>query len=447
MKMFSVLLACLMLSMPALAAVSPQEAARLGNDLTPVGAEKSGNGRDIPAWTGGLPKDTSHVPGAYHKDPFATDKPLFRITAANMQQHRNRLTDGQAALLQRFPELYFEVYPTRRSASYPQYVYDGIKTNATRATLMKYGSGVTGATMSSPFPIPTEGLEVLWNHTLRFRGHSLGYTAVASSVTSSGSRMDVLREYQYFMTYSTPGARPQDLDNNIFYLKRKTLAPAKLSGSITLVHETLDQVQSPRKSWIYMQGQRRLRRTPDLAYDTADINTDSIRTIDQVDMFNGAPDYYDWELKGKQEIYIPYNAYRVHQGNLKLDDILLAQHINPQHLRYEAHRVWVVEAKLRIGFSHRYATRRYYVDEDSWSIVYAEEYDEDGELLQVTEAHTINYYDMQVVFPTLEVTYDLENRRYYAEGLDNERGATINFAEDFNPKDFSPNAIRREAVR
>ncbi|QQD22859.1 DUF1329 domain-containing protein [Oceanospirillaceae bacterium ASx5O] len=436
-----------MLSMPALAAVSPQEAARLGNDLTPVGAEKSGNGRDIPAWTGGLPKDTSHVPGAYHKDPFATDKPLFRITAANMQQHRNRLTDGQAALLQRFPELYFEVYPTRRSASYPQYVYDGIKTNATRANLMKYGAGVTGATMSSPFPIPTEGLEVLWNHTLRFRGHSLGYTAVASSVTSSGSRMDVLREYQYFMTYSTPGARPQDLDNNIFYLKRKTLAPAKLSGSITLVHETLDQVQSPRKSWIYMQGQRRLRRTPDLAYDTADINTDSIRTIDQVDMFNGAPDYYDWELKGKQEIYIPYNAYRVHQGNLKLDDILLAQHINPQHLRYEAHRVWVVEAKLRIGFSHRYATRRYYVDEDSWSIVYAEEYDEDGELLQVTEAHTINYYDMQVVFPTLEVTYDLENRRYYAEGLDNERGATINFAEDFNPKDFSPNAIRREAVR
>ncbi|QQD25424.1 DUF1329 domain-containing protein [Venatoribacter cucullus] len=436
-----------MLSMPALAAVSPQEAARLGNDLTPVGAEKSGNGRDIPAWTGGLPKDTSHVPGAYHKDPFATDKPLFRITAANMQQHRNRLTDGQAALLQRFPELYFEVYPTRRSASYPQYVYDGIKTNATRANLMKYGAGVTGATMSSPFPIPTEGLEVLWNHTLRFRGHSLGYTAVASSVTANGNRMDVLREYQYFMNYSVPGASPQDLNNNIFFLKRKTLAPAKLSGSITLVHETLDQVQSPRKSWIYMQGQRRLRRTPDLAYDTADINTDSIRTIDQVDMFNGAPDYYDWELKGKQEIYIPYNAYRVHQGNLKLDNILLAQHINPQHLRYEAHRVWVVEAKLRIGFSHRYATRRYYVDEDSWSIVYAEEYDEDGELLQVTEAHTINYYDMQVVFPTLEVTYDLENRRYYAEGLDNERGATINFAEDFNPKDFSPNAIRREAVR
>jgi len=243
------------------------------------------------------------------------------------------------------------------------------------------------------------------------------------------------------------GAEPTDLDNKIFFLKRKTLAPAQLAGGITLVHETLDQVRSPRKSWIYVPGQRRLRRTPDLAYDTADSNTNSIRTVDQVDMFNGAPDYYDWELKGKREIYIPYNAYKVHQGTLKIDDILQDHHINPSLLRYEAHRVWVVEAKLRLGYSHRYSTRRYYVDEDSWSIIYAEEYDEEGKLWQVTEAHTINYYDVQLVYPTLEVTYDLESGRYYAEGLDNERGATIDFSQELDADDFSPNAIRREAVR
>lgn len=445
MKTYLMLLVLLPLS--SMAAVTPQEAARLGSDLTPVGAERAGNGRDIPAWNGGLPKDASHVPGQFHADPFATDKPVLRINAANMKQHRARLTDGQVAMLERFPDMYLEVYPTRRSASYPQYVYDAVKTNATRANLLKYGAGVTGATMSSPFPIPSEGLEVLWNHTLRFRGHSLGYTAVASSVTSNGNRMDVLREYQYFMNYSVPNAAPEDLNNTIFFLKRRTMAPAKLSGGITLVHESLDQIQSPRTSWIYMPGQRRLRRTPDLAYDTADINTDSIRTIDQVDMFNGAPDYYEWKLLGKREIYIPYNSYRVHQGSLKLNDILLRQHINPEHLRYEAHRVWVVEANLRVGFSHRYATRRYYVDEDSWSIIYAEEFDKDGKLLQVTEAHTINYYDIQLIYPTLEVTYDMENRRYYAEGLDNERGATINYSLNFDPKDFSPNAIRREAVR
>lgn len=447
MKTLLVLSAAFSLAMPVHAAISAKEAERLGNDLTPVGAEKAGNGRDIPAWTGGLPQDKNHTPGEFHKDPFAADKRVMRIDSTNMEQHKDRLTEGQMALLKRFPEYYLEVYPTHRSASYPKYVYDAIKVNATRAGLMEYGSGVSGATMSSPFPIPENGLEVLWNHTLRFRGHSLNYTSIASSVTQGGQRMDALREYSYFFQYSMPGAKPEDLDNKIFFLKRKTLAPAQLAGSITLVHETLDQVQSPRKSWIYVPGQRRLRRTPDLAYDTADINTNSIRTVDQVDMFNGAPDYYDWTLKGKREIYIPYNAYRVHQGDLKVDDILQQHHINPAYLRYEAHRVWEIEAKIRVGYSHRYATRRYYVDEDSWSIVYAEEFDEKGQLWQVTEAHTINYFEIPLVYTTLEVTYDLESGRYYAEGLDNERGATLNFSKSLSEDDFSPNAIRREAVR
>jgi hypothetical protein len=442
-----VLLASVGLASTALAAVSEQQAQRLGKDLTPVGADKLGNGRDIPAWQGGLKRDESLAPGAFHPDPFAADKPVFRISAANIDQHEKRLSAGQVALLRRFPEMFFEVYPSRRSASYPDYVYDGIRANATKAELLKYGSGVKGATMSSPFPIPENGLEVLWNHTLRFRGHSFSFSSYTASVTAGGDRAETLRDYQYFFAYSELGMEPQDLDNKIFFLKRKTLAPANLAGRITLVHETLDQIRSPRKSWIYVPGQRRLRRTPDLAYDTADVNTNAIRTIDQVDMFNGAPDYYDWKLIGKQEMYIPYNAYRVHQGNLSNDDILLDHHINSSLLRYEPHRVWVVEATLRVGFDHKYAKRRYYVDEDSWSIVYAEEYGDDGELLQVTEAHPINFYDLLLVYPTLEVTYDLENGRYYAEGLDNERGATLNSFEDFNKRQFSTSAVRREAKR
>ncbi|MEN9464193.1 MAG: hypothetical protein RL217_374 [Pseudomonadota bacterium] len=429
------------------ALVSPQEASRLGKDLTPVGAEKQGNGSDIPAWNGGLTINKELKAGSFHANPFADDNSLLRISSVNMEKYAARLSPGQKALLTQFPDYYLEVYPSRRSASYPQYVYDAIKANATHAKLLKYGSGVSGTTMSSPFPIPSSGVEALWNHTLRFRGHSWAYSAVATSVLPNGQRMDVLREYQYYVAYSKLGAKAEDLDNKVFFLKRKNLAPAKMAGGMTLVHETLDQIEAPRASWVYVQGQRRLRRTPDLAYDTADINTDSIRTIDQVDIFNGAPDYYEWTLVGKQELLIPYNAYRVHQDNLKLNDILLNNHLNPKYLRYEPHRVWVVEANLRVGFSHRYAKRRYYLDEDSWSIVLAEEYDSSGKLLQVTEAHTINYYDIGLVYPTVEVTYDLTNKRYYAEGLDNERPSTINFQLDFDPQDFSPNALRRDAVR
>ena len=237
------------------------------------------------------------------------------------------------------------------------------------------------------------------------------------------------------------------MNNKIFFLKRKTLAPSRIAGGITLVHETLDQIRSPRKSWIYVPGQRRVRRTPDLNHDTPDGATNSLRTVDQVDMFNGAPDYYDWKLIGKQEMYIPYNAYSLNSPELTVEDITGPAHLNPQHLRYEAHRVWVVEANLRLGFSHRYAKRRYYFDEDSWTIVYAEEYDEDGKLWQFTESHVINYYDVPMIFTTLESTYDFKDNTYYVEGIDNDRSSSFDFTGNFSKKEFTTSAVRREAKR
>lgn len=419
----------------------------LGTGLTPIGAEVAGNGFDIPAWTGGLAVRNDHQSGQFHSNPFANDAPLLRISAANFAQHQTRLTEGQIALLKANPDMYLAVYPTRRSASYPPYVYDAVSNNASKAELIKYGSGVRNATMSSPFPQPQNGLEVLWNHTLRFRGHSSAYQAVASAVNEDGQRMDTLRNYQYFFKYSILNATQDDIDNRIFLLKYRTLAPAKVAGAMSLVHETLDQIRSPRKSWVYTPGQRRLRRTPDLGYDTADPNTNSIRTIDQVDMFNGAPDYYDWTLLAKREIYIPYNAYLLDSGELTIDDIVGPKHLNPELLRYEAHRVWVVEANIRVGYRHRYHKRRYYFDEDSWAIIYAEEFDENGQLWQVSEAHVINYYEVPLVYSTLEVTYDLQNSRYYVEGLDNERGGTMDFSRELKERDFSPAAVRRESRR
>ena len=447
--LYAVLAVWFGLSMPVVSAgVSSDQISQLGHSLTPVGANKAGNGSDIPPWQGGLPYSLEGTESGFHADPFATDVPVMRITASNMDSHKERLTPGQQALLEKYPSMFLEVYPSRRSASYPDYVYSALKENALNSTLLPYGSGVTGAVMTSPFPIPQSGLEVLWNHTLRFRGHSLSYSAVSSVITDSGSRMDTLRDYRVFVNYSEPGLSADNVDNKIFMMTRKTLEPASQSGRVVLVHETIDQISSPRKSWLYVPGQRRLRRTPDLAYDTPDPNNQSLRTIDQVDMFNGAPDHYDWELVGKQEIYIPYNAYKLHQGSVNLDDVLKKNHPNPALLRYEPHRVWVVEATLRLGYQHKYAKRRYYFDEDSWSIVYAEEYDADGTLMQLSEAHMINYYDVPLMYPTLEVTYDLQSGFYYAEGLDNERNQTISFADNgLRERDFSTSAVRRSVKR
>ncbi|MEH6448820.1 MAG: DUF1329 domain-containing protein [Oleispira sp.] len=445
--MLKIVLSFLFMSLAFTAQASEPDARRLAKDLTPVGAERVGNGKDIPSWTGGLKSSKSHQSGHFHSNPYFREKPLYTITQANMEKFKNRLSPGSQKLLQQFPSMELPVYKTHRSASYPDYVYEGIKENVSNSSLMKYGSGVSGSRISSPFPIPQSGLEVLWNHTLRFRGQSISYQASTVHVNAAGSRAVTLRDYKYYFGYSDPELSTSDLNNKIFFLKRKTLAPATQAGGITLVHETLDQVRSPRKSWIYVPGQRRVRRTPDLNHDTPDGATDSLRTIDQVDMFNGAPTYYNWELVGKQEMYIPYNSYLLHGPDLTVEDITGPAHLNPKLLRYEAHRVWVVEATLRTGLQHRYAKRRYYFDEDSWSIVYAEEYDEKGELWQFSESHLINYFEIPLMFSTLENTYDFKDGRYFVEGIDNDRGATYDYSVEYSKRDFTTSAIRREAKR
>jgi hypothetical protein len=163
-------------------------------------------------------------------------------------------------------------------------------------------------------------------------------------------------------------------------------------------------------------------------------------------MFNGAPDRYEWKLVGKKEMLVPYNSYRLHSDQVKNRDILKPQHINQDLARYELHRVWIVDAMLRSGTSHLYSRRTFYIDEDSWQIVVADQYDGRGDMWRVSEAHCINYYDAQLFWSTLEVHTDLQNGRYLAIGLDNE-----NEMYDFNlqrsPADYTPDSLRREGTR
>lgn len=442
----SALVLCILLPLESMAKVTQQEANRLGRDLTPMGAEKAGNkSGTIPAWRGGIKQPIANYSrGSFHPDPYGNEKPELIISPKNWMKHKRFLSEGQIALLKLYPSYRINVYKSHRSAAYPQFVYDAVKKNAVTAHIQEYGSGVKNTIMASPFPIPATGVEVLWNHTLRYRGLRWEFVSDTMDSTSGGDNNFRTREYKYYFAYSEPGITLQEIDNKIFYLKRKTLAPAKFKGGMTLVHETLDQILSPRKSWSYSPGQRRVRRNPDLAYDTMDGDSGSIRTVDQVDMFNGAPNLYNWKLIGKTEKYVPYNAYKVHQGNLKVSKITGSYHVNPEVLRYEPHRVWVVEATLRTGIQHKYHKRRYYFDEDTWQIVLAEEYDESGKLIQTSEAHTINYYEVPMVYATLEATYDLESKRYYVEGLDNEK-SPISTDVTFKRKEFTSSALRREA--
>ena len=214
-----------------------------------------------------------------------------------------------------------------------------------------------------------------------------------------------------------------------------------------MVHETLDQIKEPRKAWVYNAGQRRVRRAPQVAYDGPGTASDGLRTADNFDMFNGAPDRYDWELKGKQELYIPYNSYRLNDADVKYDDIVKAGHINQDLTRYELHRVWKVEATLKEGKRHVYGKRTFYLDEDTWQATIIDHYDGRGQLWRVAEAHNIMFYDTLVPWYAVEALYDLNSGRYLVLGLDNEETGSYEFGFERSSGDYTPAALRRAGRR
>lgn len=428
----------------AQAGVTAEEAAKLDGELTPFGAIRAANAAGtIPAWDGGITTPPAgYAPGMHHPDPYAADAVLFRITAANLEEHRDKLSPGQIAMLERYPDSWrLLVYPTRRSASYPDFVYEAAKGNATSAQLTAAGNGVTGARVTSPFPIPQQGVEAIWNHLMRYRGETIRRVTRQAAPTAGGSYTLITIAEDVLFPYANQQASTETIGNRLAYFLQTVSAPARLAGNILLVHETLNQISEPRKAWVYNPGQRRVRRAPNVAYDNPGTASDGQRTNDQLDIFNGAPDRYEWTLVGRREMYVPYNSYRLHSNALTYDSILSEGHVNPAHLRYELHRVWVVDGKVREGTSHIYARRVFYFDEDSWQILAADQYDSRGEIWRVSEAYCINYYDVPMIWDTLQAHYDLQNGRYLVYGLNNE-DQIDEFGLALNVDDFTPSAMR-----
>jgi hypothetical protein len=431
----------------ALAEVTPEEAAKLGgSELTPLGAERAGNpGLGIPAWTGGLTEPPQgYERGERHRDPYPDDQPLFAITAANVHEHAAYLSDGQVALLRAYPKTWrLNVYPTRRSASYPEWVYEAVKANASAAGVVLEGKGgVKNATVSSPFPIPKSGVEVIWNHNLRWRGIRIRRANGVAAVTRNGRYRVLLSLQDIGVPYGSPRATAfkKKRPNLLFALMTKTIQPTLLAGDGALFLDPIDATRDPRKIWVYSRSLRRVFRAPFEGYGDPAPLSDGLRTIDEFGLFNGPPDRFEWKLLGKRELYVPYNAYRLHGSNVAAGEILQKGHINPELGRYERHRVWVVQGTLKAGEKHVYSRRVFYLDEDSWQIAVADSYDADGRLWRVAEAHALNYYEVPVLWSTLEVFHDLEANRYLVSGLDNSRGP-YEFSEKGDPREFSPNAL------
>jgi hypothetical protein len=433
----------LLVAMTALvpfAALPAPDYSRLGKDLTPIGAERAGNADGtIPAWDGGLTSSPAGwTPQQNYIDPFAGDKPLFTITAANAAQYESKLTTGEVALLRKFPEYRMNIYPTRRTAALPKDVTDRVAAQAGKVSLKGFGlQNLNGST--TPFPIPESGLEVIWNHLVRYVGGGTVRSGYSFPVRSNGDFFKIGFRSQRIYAQNMEGAEP----NRLFYVLGYFTEPATLRGTIFLVHEPVDQVAEQRSAWIYNSGARRVRRAPDLAYDGVNDGSEGMVVTDQIDGYNGAPDRYDWKLLGKREVYVPYNTYKLSDKSLKYKDIIGKHTINADLVRYELHRVWVVDATLKTGQRHIYSRRTFYLDEDSWSVLAEDAYDTRGGLWRVALQGLIQCYDVQVPWYRFGVVHDLMSGSYITGGYDNESREPIQFNAKGKLSDFQPDALRR----
>lgn len=431
-----------------MAGAKPAQIHRLSADLTPVGAERAGNATGtIPKWTGGMTRPPqNYQPGDHHPDPFKGETPVLRIDRENMSDSAALLSAGHSAMLQRYPDYFIEVYPTHRSAALPQHVYQKTRENGRTGILTENGEAVENVAEGLPFPFPENAQELIWNHRLRYKGTGSRRHISLVAPTAKGSFNEVTMTVDTLGLYYLPGATLESTGNHLLYFLQQTTSPARLAGSALLVYESLNQHAQPRSAWVYNPGRRRVIRAPNVAYDNPSSATDGLHVSDMTDMFNGALDRFDWRLIGKREMYVPYNAYRAHSDELDYDDLVQAGHLDPQYLRYELHRVWVVEARLKKGMRHINPRRTYYLDEDSYQILMADHYDAKGELWRFSEAHPIVFYDVPTLWTTIEVHHDLQSGRFVSYRL-NPRKPVPPFNMEMDPSKFTPQALRRMGRR
>jgi hypothetical protein len=440
------------MSASAMAAVSPEEAAQLGKTLTPVGAEQAGN-KDgtIPAWTGGLTTPPAGFkPGdGKRPDPYAGDKPRLVVTGKNADQYKDQLTAITYALLKRYPTMRVDVYPTHRPIVFPKKVLENTAKNAVQARTVQDGLSIENALPGYPFPIPKTGNEAIWNHLMRYQGVALtgkfdAYNIDAAGTATLASTAVNFQEWPLF--------RADNIDKTIkstdaFWLIRQDYtAPARRAGEAFIVFDHVSPLAQPRKAWQYLPGQRRVKLAPDLAYDTPNPGVAGMLTYDDSFLYNGALDRYDYKLVGKREMLVPYNNYKVVNYSGPKEPLTRPNHFEPDLVRWELHRTWVVEATLKPGKRHIYHKRTFYLDEDSWNVVAADNYDARGQLFRGTLNLGAFAYDQQATPGSTVLGYDLIGGMYSVQGLVGQYWG-IKYREPYPAREWTPDALAGAGIR
>ena len=424
-----------------LAAAAGARAQGLGGALTPVGAERAGNAAGtIPAWTGG-----GGIAG------IDAETPLFTIDAANAAQYEAVLPEGALALFRAFPDYRMRVFPTHRSAAAPSPVYDAIRANAARAHAAPEGIayGVAGAAGGVPFPIPgtgpDAGTEVVWNHLLSYWGPSRE-SHVGTYIASGDGTIQQTAGYREVTDFSYYDAvSPESVGPYYFKTRRVQDVPASHEGEAYIAWQPLDVARDHYVAWRYLPGEHRVRKAPSLSYDTPDPDASGYEELDDYYLFFGGPDRYDFRLLGKREMLVPYNNDALNRA--APSKIMGPHHANPDMLRYELHRVWVVEGTLAPGKHHVAPRRRLYIDEDSWMAVYSEAWDEDGHLWKFGHATMMSLPSLPATIIGGQFVYDLLQGGYVYDFALGGPGDYLRVTAPHAAATFEADALAAEQLR
>jgi hypothetical protein len=433
------------------AVATDQEAARLGKDLTRVGAEQAGNKEGtIPAFSGGdLKAPAGWKPGRPRPDPYANEKPLFSIDASNLDKYKDKVSEGQVALIKGLKGYKMNVYPTHRSCGYPESVYERTRSNATNAKMAANGSDIATATPAGvPFPVPKTGAEAMWNHKLHWTG--AGRTeryATIFSQPKGGDLVPLVQDQWTITPFGDVKAKSIEESQGIEYkLLNEVVAPAARVGELILLNYFLNK---DNDAWLYFPGQRRVRRSPTFSYDNPVPGYENLLMVDQYPMFSGPLDRYDFKLIGKQEMYVPYNTFKFNDTSRKFKDVFGADYPNRDLVRYELHRVWKVEATVKAGKRHLIPKRTFYLDEDSWINVAQDLYDAQNKVWRVMESYPYTAWELPACVFQGYISYDLNVGRYMADNQPQEGKVDWLAGQEgrIDAKKFNPDELCRAGGR
>ncbi|QBR03296.1 DUF1329 domain-containing protein [Paraburkholderia pallida] len=425
----------------------------VADDLTPAGAERAASQDGlVPAFSGRQATPSGWEWGKFRGDfwKHKNEKPLYSIDAANVDKYADKLTPGQIQLIKQMKGYRMDVYPSHRECELPEFAEQNSKANLTTAKLASDGQTVQAALLPGvAFPQPKSGAEAILNYETRYRGEGIEWSPVVTAISphpGSGDWIDVVGPQAFYFPAGKEGkTTPQDVDQFNLGAYFSVDSPAALAGQAIVQRQYFDK---DSETYYYFPGQRRVRRMPAYTHDAPLIGFENQYLIDEVNMFNGSIDRYNWKLVGKKEMIVPYDDFGMYDFKGKLHDVATPNGVSAEHRRYEVHRVWVVEATLKPTARHVASKKVFYLDEDSWLALVGEDYDAQGKLWKVRESYPIPVWELGGTCDNEPFAqYDLNSGRYLVDGSSIGQGKDIRWYQQVSDPRFKADFFTAESLR